>query len=198
MTENRKKVFSPPKPVRIILTDVSSHLRKNIRSTKMKNKVLRILSVFLAFIIVAAMTMAMASCGTTSGTEAGKQTEAAAVDTEGAAVPDTGSAVTAAPSDEAAVSKTITVDVVDNNGETTTFTLETKTDFLEDALVEAELVEGEETDFGLYITTVNGLKADYNADGSWWAIYQDGEMLMVGAGDTVISDGDHYELVYSK
>ena len=155
----------------------------------MKNRTLKILSLLLALIIVAAMATFMTSCGKEETAEPAT-TEAAPVDT-------------AAPADTGAVDvptgeKEITVDVVDDKGGVTPFTLNTSAENLEDALVEANLVEGTESEYGLYITTVNGITADYDADGSWWAIQKDGEMLMTGARDTVIADGDHYELVYTK
>ena len=153
----------------------------------MKNRYLKILSLLLALIIVAAMATFMTSCG--------KDTEVPA-DTQ--AAPATEAPATEEGVDDAAQEKTVTVDVIDDKGETTTFTLSTKADNLEDALLEANLVEGTESEYGLYITTVNGVTADYDADGSWWALQKDGEMLMTGAHDTLIADGDHYELVYTK
>ena len=60
------------------------------------------------------------------------------------------------------------------------------------------LVEGETGDYGLYIKVVDGLRADYDLDGAYWAISKDGEYLMTGADSTPIADGEHYELTYTK
>ena len=92
---------------------------------------------------------------------------------------------------------TLTIDVVDADGNTETFTVNTDADNLGDALVQDGLVEGEMSTYGLYIKTVNGIRADYDLDGAYWALYSDGEMLMTGASDTAIADGQHYELVYT-
>ena len=69
---------------------------------------------------------------------------------------------------------------------------------LADALLEHELVEGDDSQYGLYIKKVNGILADYDVDQSYWSLCKDGEMLMTGASDTKISEGEHYELVYAK
>ena len=45
---------------------------------------------------------------------------------------------------------------------------------------------------------VNGLRADYDKDGAYCGFYMDGVMLPSGIDDTVISDGDKYEIKYEK
>ncbi len=77
-------------------------------------------------------------------------------------------------------------------------TINTDANNLEDALLSAELVEGEQGAYGLYIKKVNGILADYDADQAYWAMYKDGEYLTSGAGDTAITSGDSFELVYTK
>lgn len=79
-----------------------------------------------------------------------------------------------------------------------TFTINTDSGNLADALTDNSLVEGDQSEYGLYIKTVNGIKADYDADGAWWGLYKDGEMTPAGADGTMIADGDQYQLVYSK
>ena len=44
----------------------------------------------------------------------------------------------------------------------------------------------EESDFGAFITVIDGLEAE---EGYFWAFYVDGEMSMVGVTDHVIEDG---------
>ena len=70
--------------------------------------------------------------------------------------------------------------------------------FLADALLEAKLVEGDMDTYGLYIKYVNGIRADYTLDGAYWSLSKGGEMLMTGASDTPIADGDSFELTYTK
>ena len=79
-----------------------------------------------------------------------------------------------------------------------TFTLNTDKKNLADALLEHKLVEGDSSEYGLYIKKVNGIIADYDVDKSYWSLCKDGEALMTGASATEISDGEHYELVYTK
>ena len=79
-----------------------------------------------------------------------------------------------------------------------TFTVNTDKENLADALLEHKLVEGDDSQYGLYIKKVNGILADYDVDQSYWSLCKDGEMLMTGASDTKIADGEHYEFVYAK
>lgn len=79
-----------------------------------------------------------------------------------------------------------------------TVTINTDAENLEDALTGVDLVQGDQSEYGLYIKTVNGILADYDVDASYWGMYKDGEYLMSGAKDTQIADGDKYELAYTK
>lgn len=91
------------------------------------------------------------------------------------------------------------IDVVVTAGEKSiTVTINTDAKNLEDALTSVDLVQGDESEYGLYIKTVNGILADYDADASYWGMYKDGEYLMTGAKETKIADGEIYELKYSK
>lgn len=79
-----------------------------------------------------------------------------------------------------------------------TFTIKTDKTTLGDALLEHELIDGEDSEYGLYVKVVNGITADYDVDQSYWGFYKDGEYLMSGVDTTEIKDGEHYEIVYSK
>ena len=79
-----------------------------------------------------------------------------------------------------------------------TFTINTDAGTLGDALLTHSLIEGESSQYGMYIKSVNQIKADYNTDGYYWAIYKNGEYLMTGADSTVIAEGEHYEFVREK
>lgn len=89
--------------------------------------------------------------------------------------------------------KTITVqmqyDDVDREVEITT-----TEEYLSGALQQEKLIEGEDSAYGLYITTVDGRAAD-GSKNEFWGIYKDGTMTETGADGVVIADGDHYELV---
>lgn len=93
---------------------------------------------------------------------------------------------------------TKTVEVEVKVGEhSVTFTLKTDKENLADALLEHNLISGEDSTYGLYVKTVNGILADFDKDQSWWGVYKNGEATL-GASSTEIKDGEHYELVYSK
>ncbi len=90
--------------------------------------------------------------------------------------------------------KTVEVEVKAED-ESVTFTIHTDKETLGEALLEHELIAGEESQFGLYVKFVNGIEADYDKEGTYWAFYKNGEMMMVGVDGVSISDGEHYELV---
>lgn len=90
--------------------------------------------------------------------------------------------------------KTVEVEVKAED-QSITFTIHTDKETLGAALLEHELISGEEGPFGLYIKFVNGIEADYDKDGTYWGFYKNGEMMMVGVDSAVIADGEHYELV---
>lgn len=79
-----------------------------------------------------------------------------------------------------------------------TFTLKTDKETLADSLLEHSLVSGEDGPYGLYVKEVNGIVADYDVDGAYWSLYKGGEACMTGVSGITVSDGEHYELVYSK
>lgn len=94
-------------------------------------------------------------------------------------------------------SKTVQVEI--KVGEkSVTFTIKTDATTLGDALLEHDLIAGEQGDYGLYVKKVNGITADYDVDQSYWAFYKNGEYLMTGVDTTNIADGEHYEIVHSK
>ena len=79
-----------------------------------------------------------------------------------------------------------------------TFTIKTDKKTLGDALLEHDLIAGEEGAYGLYVKVVNGITADYDVDQSYWGFYKNGTYVMTGVDTTEIADGEHYELVYEK
>ena len=97
-------------------------------------------------------------------------------------------------------SKEYTVNVVDAEGTTVTYNGTTDAEYLSELM--DELVEegdfsyvGEAGEYGLYITTINGITADYT-DGAYWSIYVNGEYGQYGADSQPVTDGDEYSFVY--
>lgn len=101
----------------------------------------------------------------------------------------------------AAGSKTIQVeivaDAVDSNKEVVRkskiVTIQTDAEFLRQALEEQDLIQGDESEFGLFIKTVDGITAD-DSNQEWWCVTKGGEQVMTGVDATPIADGDHYEI----
>ncbi len=95
-------------------------------------------------------------------------------------------------------SKEITIEVIDNEQETTAYELRTDAEYLRQAMEEAEglTFSGTESEFGLMIDTVNGVYADYNADGAHWSIYVNGEYGQYGIDSQPVLDGDTFTIQY--
>ena len=93
--------------------------------------------------------------------------------------------------------KTVTVEVAAEE-QTVTFTVKTDEMTVGAALLAHDLIAGEEGAYGLYVKVVNGMTADYDVDGSYWAFYIDGEYAMSGVDSTEIQEGAVYRLVYTK
>ena len=93
--------------------------------------------------------------------------------------------------------KTVEVAVVHQDGSEKLFTIHTDAENLRGALDEEKLIEGEKRGDFYMVITVDGETADFDVDGSYWAMTQDGEWLMTGVDDTMIADGDHYEFTYT-
>ena len=91
-----------------------------------------------------------------------------------------------------------TFTVVDKAGNQTQFEIHTDKETVGDALLEHNLIEGEEGDYGLYVKTVNGITADYNVDQTYWAFYVNGEYAQKGADLTKITAGDSYSFKVEK
>jgi len=93
--------------------------------------------------------------------------------------------------------KDITVEVVDLEGNKTSFNISTDAEFLRGALEQAELIGGTESEMGMFITTVNGITAN-DGNQEWWCITQEGEMVMFAVDQVVIADGDQFELTLTQ
>lgn len=94
-------------------------------------------------------------------------------------------------------SKTVVVEVKAEE-KLVTFTIKTDKDTVGAALLEHELISGDESQYGLYVKVVNGMTADYDIDQSYWAFYINGEYAMTGVDSTEITEGTTYQLAYTK
>ena len=82
--------------------------------------------------------------------------------------------------------------VVDQNGKESHFVIYTDKTILSDALLEHNLIAGEDGEYGLYVKTVNGTTLDYNKDGKYWAFYVNDAYATKGVEKTEIDDTAKY------
>lgn len=87
--------------------------------------------------------------------------------------------------------KNITFTVITEN-EKKEFKISTERDFLGAALTDEKLLEGTESEYGLFVTAVNGITAD-DSNQEWWCFTKGGESLETGVDTTPITDGDSFE-----
>ena len=88
--------------------------------------------------------------------------------------------------------KTSFVFQVENEGKVKEYEVYTDKTSVGEALQEVGLIEGEMGDYGLYVKKVDGIEADYNTTGTYWAFYVDGEYAVNSADKTEIEDGVVY------
>ena len=100
-------------------------------------------------------------------------------------------------------SKTITVSVFDTVGSTeasNTATITTDEEYLRGALEQEDSgisISGSESEYGLFVTTVDGVTAD-DSKQQWWCFTKGGEMLNTGVDSTPIADGDTFEITLTE
>ena len=94
-------------------------------------------------------------------------------------------------------SKTITVTVVHADGAEKKVTIRTDAEYLAEALLAENLVIGEDSQYGLNIHTVDGEKASWEANQSYWALFIGEDYATTGVSQTPVNDGDSFKLVYT-
>ena len=82
--------------------------------------------------------------------------------------------------------------VTDLDGKETHFMIKTDKETVGEALLELELIAGDDSEYGLYVKTVNGLTLDYDKDGKYWAFYENGAYASAGVDSTNITEGAVY------
>lgn len=88
--------------------------------------------------------------------------------------------------------------VVDKDGNVAAFEIHTDKTIVGEALQELGLLEGEESQYGLFVKKVNGITADYDVDKTYWAFYINGEYAMSGVDTTKITAGESYSFKVEK
>ena len=91
---------------------------------------------------------------------------------------------------------TLTVEHMD--GKRVVFTVKTDKTTLADALIEHDLLEGEDGPYGIYVKKINGITHDYDKDFTYWSLYIGDEYAMTGADATEIENGASYTFKASR
>ena len=71
--------------------------------------------------------------------------------------------------------------------------MHTDEEYLGAALENEKLIQGTQGQYGLFVTAVDGEKAD-DAKQQWWCLTKGGATVDTGVDTTPIADGDAYEL----
>ena len=138
----------------------------------------KILSVLLALVMV----FGLVACGTSN-------TPSTNPSTDPSTTPSTN------PSQEnPKVGTSFTVVVTDLDGTETTFEYTSDAETVGAALLAEGLIAGDQTEYGLYVTTVNGITADWATENAYWAFYINGEYAQTGVDTTPITEGAVYSL----
>lgn len=176
----------------------------------MKKNIFKKASLLLMSVLIAAMTLCSLGCGKAAKNNTGTSTE---VSVSTSVSTETSTEVSTETSTETSVENTaepvveagdvaateigegntaFTFVVIDGEGNETTFNVHTDEATVGAALVKVELIAGEESEYGLYVKVVNGITADWNVDGHYWAFYINGEYAMTGVDATDITEGSTY------
>lgn len=92
--------------------------------------------------------------------------------------------------------KNFTVTVVHSDGSSKDFHLSSAEEFLAPALIAEEIINDEGVETGMYYT-VDGETASWEANQSYWAIYEGDAYANDGLNTLPIRDGAVYKLVYT-
>lgn len=144
----------------------------------------KVSSFILCMVLMVAMALGTVGCN-------GSKNSGAASDAEGTQA---GADVQREGGELGEGSKEFALTVTDKDGNETQFTIHTDKETVGEALQELNLIDGEEGEYGLYVKTVNGITADYDADGVYWAFYVNDEYAASGVDVTEIVEGDSYAL----
>ena len=88
--------------------------------------------------------------------------------------------------------------VVDKDGNATEFEIHTDKATVGEALLELNLIAGDESEYGLYVKQVNGITADYDVDQTYWAFYVNDAYATAGVDTTAVEAGAKYAFKVEK
>ncbi len=88
--------------------------------------------------------------------------------------------------------------VIDPDGKEVSATIKTDKTTVGEALLELNLIAGEQGEFGMYMKAVNNITLDWDRDAMYWALYINGEYGLEGIDLTEIENGAEYTLKAEK
>ena len=158
----------------------------------------KLLSCILCIVLTVAMALVTIGCNGKTDKQDSK-----AVQTEGSAGGDTSDTkdIPDVWPDGSVIgegSKQFTLSVVDADGNTTKLEIHMEQKTVGEALSELGVIDGDESEYGLYVTKANGISANYDTDGTYWAFYINEEYAQTGVDSTEIKEGDSYSLKLEK
>ena len=140
----------------------------------------KVLSLLIAVVLIAAMALLATGCDDNN----------TSTDTSSAAPTSSVEAAQTTTLGEGATSFDFVVEGLD--GKQKSFVIKTDKAIVGEALLELELIAGEDSEYGLYVKTVDGTTLDYNKDGKYWAFYVNGRYATAGVDSTQITAGETY------
>ena len=163
----------------------------------MKNTTIikKALSLILSVCLIAAIGLTVSACA--DGTDVTSSvTSMPAASTTASSEPGDGYGIAAKEVGQGSVS--FIFRVTDQYDTSTLYRIYTDEKTVGAALQKLGMISGEESQYGLYVKTVNGITADYDTDKAYWAFYIDNEMAPTGVEQTQIVQNTEYCLKYTK
>ena len=152
----------------------------------------KLTSLFLCIVLIVAMALGTTGCNgsTSTDTASGAGAEVNLPADENVHEAETGSQADVSVLGTGSTEFSLTV--TDQGGSETQFEIHTDKETVGEALLELGLIDGEESEYGLYVKTVNGITVDYDTDGAYWAFYINDEYASSGVDSTKITEGESY------
>ena len=164
-----------------------------------RNLILRISALVISLVLIAAMALCMTSCGKDNTSSSGSASQTEVKDSgetkEAQEANEAGEATETADPDEGKTAFTFTVKYEDGKAESEVIKTDKKT--VGEALLDKGLISGSDSEYGLMVDTVKGVRADYTKDKAYWAFYINGDYANTGVSSTDVKDGAEYSFVYT-
>lgn len=137
------------------------------------------ISILTAMTLIAAMSLTFTGCGKSDDTNDTNVTGIVTADQELESIGEGESQ--------------FTFMVTDTEGNTHGYEVHTDETVVGKALLSLGLIDGDDSEYGLYVKTVDGITLDYDTDGKYWAFYIDDSYATSGVDTTDIEPDSTYE-----